>query len=95
MKQTANPSTHLHPLFPHLSLLVTTSFKVKKLYQFPKLLYFFGKFQFSAFLVANILTGLVNMTMDTGSMGRLESMFIMVIYLGAVSGYVCWRGSGE
>ena len=35
------------------------------------------------------------MTMDTGSMGRLESMFIMVIYLGAVSGYVCWRGSGE
>jgi len=85
----------INAMFLYLSLLVTTSFKVKKLYQFPKLLYFFGKFQFSAFLVANILTGLVNMTMDTGSMGRLESMFIMVIYLGVVSGYVCWRGSGE
>ena len=52
----------------------TVSFKM------PKLIQLYSKNQFKIFLVANVLTGLINLIFDTGKMKKFESLLIMVIY---------------
>lgn len=49
-------------------------------------LYAFNRNGLAVFLVANLLTGLVNMTMPTLHMGVLESMGVLVAYTVAVAG---------
>ena len=49
-------------------------------------LYAFNRNGLAVFLVANLLTGLVNMTMPTLHMGVLQSMAVLVAYMGAVAG---------
>jgi phosphatidylinositol glycan class W len=49
-------------------------------------LYAFNRNGLAVFLVANLLTGLVNMTMPTLHMGVLESMGVLIAYTVAVAG---------
>ena len=47
------------------------------------------------FLVANLLTGLVNLTMDTLGMGNLAAMCVLIAYGGLVTGFaiaLSWSG---
>ena len=39
----------------------------------------------AVFLIANLLTGMVNLTLPTLSMGVLESMAVLIAYLAAIS----------
>lgn len=48
-------------------------------------LYAFNRNGLAVFLVANLLTGLVNMTMPTLHMGVLQSMTVLVSYIAAVA----------
>lgn len=49
-------------------------------------LYAFNRNGLAVFLLANLLTGLVNMTMPTLHMGVLQSMAVLVAYIGTVAG---------
>lgn len=49
-------------------------------------LYAFNRNGLAVFLVANLLTGLVNMTMPTLHMGVLQSMGVLIAYTAAVAG---------
>lgn len=49
-------------------------------------LYAFNRNGLAVFLVANLLTGLVNMTMPTLQMGILQSMAVLLAYIAAVAG---------
>jgi phosphatidylinositol glycan class W len=49
-------------------------------------LYAFNRNGLAVFLVANLLTGLVNMTFPTLHMTVLQSMAILVVYIAAISG---------
>lgn len=49
-------------------------------------LYAFNRNGLAVFLVANLLTGLVNMTMPTLHMGVIQSMAVLVAYMGTVAG---------
>jgi phosphatidylinositol glycan class W len=49
-------------------------------------LYAFNRNGLAVFLVANLLTGLVNMTMPTLHMGVLQSMGVLIAYTTAVAG---------
>ncbi|KAL1642271.1 Glucosaminyl phosphatidylinositol (GlcN-PI) nositol acylation protein [Didymella pomorum] len=49
-------------------------------------LYAFNRNGLAVFLVANLLTGLVNMTMPTLHMGVLQSMGVLVAYIATVAG---------
>ncbi|KAH7138721.1 GWT1-domain-containing protein [Dendryphion nanum] len=49
------------------------------------LLYAFNRNGLAVFLVANLLTGLVNLTLPTLAMGVLDSMAVLVAYLAVVS----------
>lgn len=49
-------------------------------------LYAFNRNGLAVFLVANLLTGLVNMTMPTLHMGVLQSMAVLVAYIATVAG---------
>lgn len=49
-------------------------------------LYAFNRNGLAVFLVANLLTGLVNMTMPTLHMGIMQSMGVLIAYTGAVAG---------
>jgi phosphatidylinositol glycan class W len=49
-------------------------------------LYAFNRNGLAVFLVANLLTGLVNMTMPTLHMDVLQSMGVLVAYTVAVAG---------
>ena len=47
------------------------------------------------FLVANLLTGLVNLTMDTLGMGNLAAMCVLIAYGGVVTAFamaLSWSG---
>jgi phosphatidylinositol glycan class W len=51
-----------------------------------RVLYAFNRNGLPVFLLANLLTGLVNMTVPTLDMGELESMGILIAYISTVSG---------
>lgn len=50
-----------------------------------KVLKSFNRNSLAIFLIANLLTGLVNLTLNTLTMGRLEAMGVLVIYLGLLT----------
>lgn len=49
-------------------------------------LYAFNRNGLAIFLLANLLTGAVNLTMPTLDMGRLESMLVIFVYMGICAG---------
>jgi len=51
-----------------------------------RLLHAFNRNGLAIFLLANLLTGAVNLTLPTLTMGMLESMAILVAYIGVLSG---------
>jgi phosphatidylinositol glycan class W len=50
-----------------------------------RLLYAFNRNGLAIFLLANLLTGAVNLLLPTLTMGRLEAMAVLVTYIGALS----------
>ncbi|KAH3907224.1 GPI-anchored wall transfer protein [Parastagonospora nodorum] len=74
-------------LFPNLYKAPTKSEeKARTREATSSVLYAFNRNGLAVFLVANLLTGLVNMTMPTLHMGVLESMGVLVAYTVAVAG---------
>ena len=74
-------------LFPQLYKAPTKSEeKARTREATSSVLYAFNRNGLAVFLVANLLTGLVNMTMPTLHMGVLESMGVLVAYTVAVAG---------
>jgi len=51
-----------------------------------RVLYAFNRNGLAIFLLANLLTGLVNLTLPTLHMGRMESMAVLVAYISVVCG---------
>jgi phosphatidylinositol glycan class W len=51
-----------------------------------RLLYAFNRNGLAIFLLANLLTGAVNLTMPTLNMGKLETMGVLVVYIGILGG---------
>ncbi|KAH8723166.1 GPI-anchored wall transfer protein 1 [Phaeosphaeriaceae sp. PMI808] len=74
-------------LFPQL-YRASTSFEEKQRSReaTSSVLFAFNRNGLAVFLVANLLTGLVNMTMPTLDMGVLQSMAVLVAYTAAVVG---------
>ncbi|KAF2017887.1 GPI-anchored wall transfer protein 1 [Aaosphaeria arxii CBS 175.79] len=50
------------------------------------LLFAFNRNGLAVFLAANLLTGLVNLTIPTLDFGKLESMAVLIVYMATVSG---------
>ncbi|KAH6206545.1 GPI-anchored wall transfer protein [Parastagonospora nodorum] len=74
-------------LFPNLYKAPTRSEeKARTRDATSSVLYAFNRNGLAVFLVANLLTGLVNMTMPTLHMGVLESMGVLIAYTVAVAG---------
>jgi phosphatidylinositol glycan class W len=74
-------------LFPHLYKASTKADETQRIREATStVLYAFNRNGLAVFLVANLLTGLVNMTMPTLNMGVLQSMMTLVAYTIAVAG---------
>jgi phosphatidylinositol glycan class W len=74
-------------LFPNIHKLATRAEEKQKTRDATSgVLFAFNRNGLAVFLVANLLTGLVNMTMPTLHMGVLESMGVLVAYTVAVAG---------
>ncbi|KAH7390808.1 GPI-anchored wall transfer protein 1 [Phaeosphaeria sp. MPI-PUGE-AT-0046c] len=74
-------------LFPHLYKATSAvEEKQRSSDATSNVLYSFNRNGLAVFLVANLLTGLVNMTMPTLHMGVLQSMGVLIAYTGAVAG---------
>jgi phosphatidylinositol glycan class W len=74
-------------LFPQLHKATTKEEEKQKSREATSsVLYAFNRNGLAVFLVANLLTGLVNMTMPTLHMGVLPSMGVLVAYTAAVAG---------
>lgn len=74
-------------LYPNLYEAASKQEEVKRTREATStVLYAFNRNGLAVFLVANLLTGLVNMTMPTLQMGVLQSMAVLVVYIAAVAG---------
>lgn len=73
-------------LFPNLYGSSTKQEEVQRIRDATStVLYAFNRNGLAIFLVANLLTGLVNMTMPTLHMGVLESMAVLVVYIATIA----------
>lgn len=73
-------------LFPNIYKAATKEEEVQKSRDATSpVLYAFNRNGLAVFLVANLLTGLVNMTMPTLHMGVLQSMAVLVTYIATVA----------
>jgi phosphatidylinositol glycan class W len=76
-----------HYLFPQLYKAPTNAEEKQRSREATSnVLYAFNRNGLAVFLVANLLTGLVNMTMPTLHMGMLQSMGVLIAYTIAVAG---------
>jgi phosphatidylinositol glycan class W len=76
-----------HYLFPQLYKAPTNAEEKQRSREATSnVLYAFNRNGLAVFLVANLLTGLVNMTMPTLHMGMLQSMGVLIAYTTAVAG---------
>ncbi|KAJ4375553.1 Glucosaminyl phosphatidylinositol (GlcN-PI) nositol acylation protein [Didymella sp. IMI 355093] len=74
-------------LFPNLYKAASKEEEVRRTRDATStVLYAFNRNGLAVFLVANLLTGLVNMTMPTLHMGVLQSMAVLVTYIATVAG---------
>jgi phosphatidylinositol glycan class W len=74
-------------LFPQLHKVLTNQEEKQRSREATSsVLYAFNRNGLAVFLLANLLTGLVNMTMPTLHMGVIQSMGVLVVYTAAVAG---------
>jgi phosphatidylinositol glycan class W len=74
-------------LFPHLYKASTSGEEKQRSREATStVLYAFNRNGLAVFLVANLLTGVINMTIPTLHMDFLRSMAILFVYTGAVTG---------